>query len=189
MKNKYIIIGFVLSCIIFVWYFYPFNKTVDTVVEETNKVSTSTGQNVVATSSTSKTVKPTTTKSTKTTVNTSLLSVKGSFECKLEMYTAGQANSSTMYLSGNKMRVELRPANTAASISVYDGTYLYTWTEGKAVGTRTQPKTKSELPAVIPTDFSGGQTIGSGISNASWSCHPWSIVGSMLAKPTYVKFN
>ncbi len=90
------------------------------------------------------------------------------------------------------MRAEFRTSEALESnntLMVYDGKYLYVWTEGKTTGTISEPKTIKDLPSLIPEDVSSGRILGSGINNVSWNCHAWSLDSSKLVPPSYVKFN
>ncbi len=116
---------------------------------------------------------------------------KGSYQCDYEAVTPSVRTSNVIYVSDGKMRGEFRTYETGLSKStlvVYDGAYLYVWTEGMSVGKISQPKTLAELPGIIPEDVSSGKVLGSGLNNVSWSCHPWSKVSSLLVKPSYVTF-
>lgn len=141
---------------------------------------------IVETKTPTATVKP-------TALVTNLFPQKGSYECKYEQATQTGRSSNTLYISNGKVRDEFRSmdsqGNGTLSMFVYDGTYLYSWVEGKSIGTITQPKSLKDIPVVVPTDIHEGKVLGSGINNVSWDCHAWSTVSSMLVRPTYVKFN
>lgn len=116
---------------------------------------------------------------------------QGNYQCDYEQITQESRSSNVIYVSNGKMRGEFRTSaglNSTATILVYDGSYLYVWTEGKSTGVRTQPKTIADLPALIPEDVSSGRILGSGINNVSWNCHAWSKDDSKLVKPSYVTF-
>lgn len=115
----------------------------------------------------------------------------GNYQCDYDQATQQSRSSSVIYVSHGRMRGEFRTSaglNSTATLLVYDGTYLYVWTEGKTTGVRTQPKTIADLPALIPEDVTSGRVLGSGINNVSWNCHPWSKDESKLVKPSYVTF-
>lgn len=117
---------------------------------------------------------------------------KGSYECDYDSLGQQSRTSNVVYIADGKMRGEFRTINTQgtqASIVVYDGSYLYVWTEGQAKGTVSQPKTLKDLPGIIPEDVSSGRILGTSANNVSWMCHAWSKNSSMLAKPSYVVFN
>lgn len=117
---------------------------------------------------------------------------KGNHQCDYEQATQQNRSKHVIYISNGKMRAEFRTSeglNSDNTLMVYDGNYLYVWTEGKTVGTRTQPKTIKDLPSLIPEDISSGRILGSGINNVSWNCHAWSLDASKLVPPSYVKFN
>ncbi len=116
---------------------------------------------------------------------------KGSYQCDYEQVSQQTRNSSVVYISNGKMRGEFRTSTAVggtATMVVYDGDYLYVWTEGKSTGTRTQPKTIAELPGIIPEDVSSGRILGSSATNVSWNCHAWSVKPALLARPSYVNF-
>jgi len=117
---------------------------------------------------------------------------KGNYQCDYEQVSQQTRSSNVVYISDGKMRGEFRTSTatgSTATMVVYDGSYLYVWTEGKPTGTVTQPKTIADLPGIIPEDVSSGRILGSSANNVSWNCHAWSRVPSLLAKPTYVNFN
>ena len=117
---------------------------------------------------------------------------KGNHQCDYEQATQQNRSKHVIYITNRKMRAEFRTSeglNSDNTLMVYDGNYLYVWTEGKATGTRTQPKTIKDLPSLIPEDISSGRILGSGINNVSWNCHAWSLDSSKLVPPSYVKFN
>lgn len=117
---------------------------------------------------------------------------KGSYQCDYESVTPQTRTSNVVYISDGKMRGEFRTIEASASkatLVVYDGSYLYVWTEGYPTGTVSQPKTISELPGIIPEDVASGKILGSGLNSVSWNCHAWARDASKLVKPSYVKFN
>lgn len=121
-----------------------------------------------------------------------IFSEKGSYQCDYEKVSQDSRGSSVVYISDGKMRGEFRTRTALSStgtIIVYDGDYLYVWTEGMSKGTISQPKTIADLPGIIPEDISSGRVLGSSSNNISWNCHAWSKVPSLLAKPSYVSFN
>ncbi len=157
-------------------------ETVNTpAVTETQ--TTSTSKPSVSTN----TVKPT------TPLVTNLFPQKGSFECRYDQATQTGRSTNVVYIADGKMRGEFRSTDAqgfaSSNMMIYDGTYLYSWVEGKGIGMRTQPKSLKDIPAAIPTDVHEGKVLGSGIENVSWDCHAWSKVPTMLSKPSYVKFN
>jgi hypothetical protein len=88
-----------------------------------------------------------------------------------------------------EFRTRYSTGKSTLTMMVYDGRYLYVWTEGMSTGIRTEPKSISELPEVIPEDITSGRVLGTNSNSVSYDCHAWSKVGSMLVKPSYVKFN
>lgn len=120
-----------------------------------------------------------------------IFSEKGNYQCEYEQVSQQSRSSNVVYISNGKMRGEFRTSTalgSTATMVVYDGSYLYVWTEGKSTGTVTQPKTIADLPGIIPEDVSSGRILGGSSNNVSWNCFPWSRVPSLLAKPTYVSF-
>jgi len=121
----------------------------------------------------------------------SLLSQKGNFECNYEQVDPKFRSTNVVYLSNGKMRAEFRTASSTGSLAnlmVYDGYYLYVWKEGMSTGVRTQPKSISELPDVIPADLTSAAVYGTSPINVSYDCHPWSTDPKLLVKPSYVTF-
>jgi hypothetical protein len=121
---------------------------------------------------------------------TNILPKLGNYQCDYEEVTQSTRSTNTVYLSDGRMRAEFRSRTadgSTNSIMVYDGYNLYTWTEGKSTGTVTHPKYLSDFPAIIPKEIVAAKVLGSGLFNASWSCHPWSKDASMLVKPSYLK--
>jgi hypothetical protein len=150
-----------------------------TTTEEVKTVKNSTSGTVTNTS------KPATLKS--------VLSINGSHECRYEQVSQSQTSTNLIYIADNKLRAEFRTkfssGNSTLTMMVYDGQYMYVWTEGMATGIKTQPKSIADLPDVIPQDITSGKILGTSSNSVSYDCHAWSKVGSMLVKPSYVKFN
>lgn len=182
MKN--FLIGLVVVVLIFfgIWLFKSKNNSSSSV--SNNSVTTET-----PTPSPTPSVTPTT--PVKSATFTSILPQQGNYECNYESVTQSTRSTNVIYLSKGKMRGEFRSTNgqgiATASIMVYDGRYLYSWTEGKSTGTVSEPKSISELPALIPRDIAQSKVLGSGLYSVSWACHQWIAVPSLLAKPSYLK--
>lgn len=181
---KKILLGVLVVLVLAGVWFMSSNKK-DGVVEENTPVATTTDTITSGnTSGGAVASKPATFKS--------LLSQKGNFECKYEQVDPNFRSTNVIYLSDGKMRAEFRlMPSTGPSVSnlmVYDGQYLYVWKEGMPTGVRTQPKSISELPDVIPADITSAAVYGTSPLSVSYDCHAWSKVPSLLAKPTYVKF-
>ena len=119
---------------------------------------------------------------------TSLFPQRGNYQCDYTEVSSSQASNNVIYFSDGKMRAEFRSNNSVASIMLYDGVYMYKWTEGSAKATISTPKSISDFPAIIPKDFTTGVVLGSGLSSASWSCHAWLKDASKLVKPSYLTF-
>lgn len=156
---------------------------------------TSTTTEVTKTNTVTKTpVKTTTTTAPIEGMKTSLGGIfaeKGNYQCNYESVSPQSRTSNVVYVSDGKMRGEFRTieaSSSKATLVVYDGSYLYVWTEGYSTGTVSQPKTIAELPGIIPEDVSSGRILGTSENNVSWNCFPWSKDASKLVKPSYVKF-
>ncbi len=121
----------------------------------------------------------------------SLLRQNGSYKCDYaQVQSSGQGNS-VIYIYGGKLRGEFRTTSgdvKAASLVVYDGHYLYTWTEGKSTGTRTVLTSLSQLPSVIPQDLTSGSIYGTSYNSVGWNCNYWLTDPKILIPPSYVKF-
>ena len=125
----------------------------------------------------------------KTDVFTNIFPQKGSYECTYEEVTPSRRTTNTIFFADGKMRGEFRTLGGSSNIMVYDGRYMYIWTEGRGTGTLSVPKSISDFPAIVPKDFTNGTVLGSGTNSASWICHPWAKDASLLQKPSYVNFN
>ncbi len=122
---------------------------------------------------------------------TSILPQTGNYQCDYEQVTPTVRSTDTVYLSAGRMRGEFRTMTaqgTLATLMIYDAPYLYTWTEGKTTGTRSQPKSISDLPSIIPKDLITAKVLGEGLNNASWMCHAWIRDLKLLTPPSYVTF-
>jgi hypothetical protein len=190
---KKILIGLSIVVLVILAVVYMGKKEVEVSNTGDNSQSTDVTQieqTPAKTNTVTKTTKPTT---TTTPLVTNLFPQKGSFECRYDQATQTGRSTNTVYIADGKMRGEFRSTDAqgfaSSNMMVYDGTYLYSWIEGKGTGVRTQPKSLKDIPAAIPTDVHEGKVLGSGIENVSWDCHAWSKVSTMLAKPSYVKFN
>ena len=116
----------------------------------------------------------------------------GNYQCDYDQVSAQSRSTNVIYISNGKLRGEFRtitPALSTNSIFLYDGSYLYSWTEGKSTGKVAQPKTIKDLPSLIPEDITSGRILGSGLNSVGWNCHAWSLDKSKLVKPAYVVFN
>ena len=190
MKNSLVLwgVGGLLVLSVVIWGFNKKTDSLDSVPDE-NEVSTTT-ENVKTTTSTT-TTKPTSVTGMKISLS-GIFAEKGNHQCDYEQVTQQNRSKHVIYISNGKMRAEFRTSegiNSDNTLMVYDGSYLYVWTEGKNTGTRTQPKTIKDLPSLIPEDISSGRILGSGINNVSWDCHAWSLDSSKLVPPSYVRFN
>ena len=77
---------------------------------------------------------------------------------------------------------------STATIMVYSGGSLYTWTEGMTTGKKTTLTSLADLPQVIPQDLTSGAIYGTGSTNVSWDCHDWATDATLLTVPAYVTF-
>ncbi|NBV77333.1 hypothetical protein EBR66_04180 [bacterium] len=121
----------------------------------------------------------------------SVITQKGSHQCNYEQVSQTSRSGHVLYIADGKMRGEFRTTTAAGAtvtLVVYDGRYLYTWTEGKTAGSRTQPSSVSELPSIIPKDFTSGTILGTGSNNVGWSCHTWIKDAKLLTPPSYISF-
>ncbi len=115
----------------------------------------------------------------------------GSYQCDYDQISSSSRSTNVVYVADGKLRGEFRTqtaTTSTLSMAVYDGSNLYVWTEGKATGKVSQPKTIKDLPSAIPEDITSGKILGSGFNNVSWNCHAWSKDTTKLSKPTYVTF-
>ena len=121
----------------------------------------------------------------------SIITQTGSHQCDYEQVGSSGKTSGVVYIADGKMRAELRTSDVVdtRSLAVYDGRYLYIWTEGKTTGTRSEPSSVSQLPIVIPTDLNSGKIFGSGTNSISWNCHSWLKDAKLLVPPSYVTFS
>ncbi len=115
----------------------------------------------------------------------------GSYQCDYEQVSQTSRSTNVVYVANGKLRGEFRTktaTSTTLSMVVYDGSYLYVWTEGQPTGKVTQPRTIADLPSAIPEDITSGRILGSSATNVSWICHAWSKDLTKLVKPSYVTF-
>lgn len=121
----------------------------------------------------------------------SIFTQTGSYECDYEQVGGQGRASNRIYISGGKMRAEFRTTTgtgTTATLMVYSGGYLYTWTEGKTTGTKTKISALADLPQAIPTDLTSGAIYGTTADSVGWDCHNWNTDKTLLTVPSYVKF-
>lgn len=112
----------------------------------------------------------------------------GDYECKYAGVDGSRQHNDVIYIADGKMRGEFRTMGDVADVMVYDGTYLYSWQEGKTAGTRTRLTSISQLPNAIPKDLTSAAVFGSSLKNISWDCHLWIKNASLLRVPSYVTF-
>lgn len=167
-----------------------------------HKVSTSSPQNVMA-GTTTRDTSPTYVKVTSPangpkalthisggSTYKSMLTQEGNYECDYDQVTADGQYHNVIYLSDGKLRAEFRSptGNTPSSLSLYDGRYLYVWTEGTTHGVRTTITSLGQLPNAIPKDLTNGHIYGNAYNSVGWICHSWAVNSSLLTPPRYVTF-
>ncbi|HRH26613.1 MAG TPA: hypothetical protein PLZ99_00425 [Parcubacteria group bacterium] len=189
MKNSLIWAGVIVVILgLFIWRMgQDTNTSLDSTLE-TQEVSTTT-EKVTKTQPVA--TKPAPVTGMKVSLG-GIFAEKGNYQCDYEQATQQNRSKHVIYISNGKMRAEFRTSeglNSDNTLMVYDGRYLYVWTEGKSTGTISEPKTIKDLPSLIPEDISSGRILGSGINNVSWNCHAWSLDKSKLVPPSYVRFN
>jgi hypothetical protein len=121
----------------------------------------------------------------------SLFNQPGSHVCTYEQVSPTSRTTSIVYIADGKMRGEFRTSTAnkgTGSMMVYNGGTLYVWAEGSNFGTKSQLKSVSELPFVIPEDLTSGKVLGGGLNSVSWDCHAWLKDNTLLVPPTAVKF-
>jgi hypothetical protein len=183
--NKNILIGVVVVILVIIGVVLYVPKT-DNSISSTDVLVDSATTTVTQTTSSGTVVKGASTNTFK-----SIFSQPGSHVCAFEQVSQASRTSGNVYIADGKMRAEFRTTIGEKKISnmmVYNGGTLYVWVEGTAVGTKSQLKSVSELPFVIPQDLTSGSVLGSGLNSASWDCHDWSKNNTLLAPPTTVKF-
>lgn len=120
-----------------------------------------------------------------------IFDIEGNYQCDYDQVSLQSRSTDVIYISDGKLRGEFRTKTATTStndIVLYDGSNLYVWTEGKATGKVSVPKTIKDLPSIIPEDITSGRILGSGLNSVGWNCHVWSLVASKLVKPTNVTF-
>jgi hypothetical protein len=188
MKNIIIIVAIAILIGVGFWISKSGQKNAEVIAENAINSETTTTQSQSVKKTTSSQTVP---QSTKVESFTNILPQTGNYECNYEEVSQTSRSSHVIYLSGGKMRGEFRTSTASGAMSnimVYDGVNLYTWIEGQTVGTYMQPKSISDFPSIIPKNILEAKILGSGLNSASWSCHAWSKVPALLAKPVYVKF-
>jgi hypothetical protein len=182
-KNLYLGLAVLCALVFAVWGFSTLNQSAR--MQDLADSNPATSKTTTGSKSTTKvTASPTPT-------FTNILPKAGNYMCTYNVIASGIKNINTLYLADGKMRGEFRSTNaqgiSLANIMVYDGRYLYSWVEGQSNGTVSEPKSISDLPAIIPRDIVTSRSLGSGLNNASWECHAWSKDSTMLMKPSYLR--
>ncbi len=142
---------------------------------------------------------PTSPKRSANTINTAqvtspslvIFNQTGSHQCIFNQTNNAGRNNNIIDIANGTMRGEFRSTigdKTTSIIMIYNGGYLYTWTEGMTNGTKTRIASASDVPAIIPRDLTSGVALSHGIVTAGWDCHAWITDPSLLTPPSYVKF-
>jgi hypothetical protein len=115
----------------------------------------------------------------------------GNTQCTYEQISGNNRSTNTLFLSGGKARGEFRTSisgDNRGTIMVYDGSYIYTWTEGMATGQKTTLRAVSDVAKLIPNDTSLAMILGKSTDGVGWNCHPWIVDASKLSAPSYIAF-
>lgn len=137
------------------------------------------------------TAAPTVPQSTPAAEARKVLLAAGNTQCVYEQTAGNTRSTNTLFLSGGKARGEFRTSvsgDNKGTIMVYDGTYLYTWTEGMGTGQKTTLRAVSDIAKLIPNDTSLAMILGKPTDGVSWSCFPWIVDASKLSAPSYIRF-
>lgn len=122
----------------------------------------------------------------------SIFTQSGNYECDYEIVSASARTSNRIYISGgNKMRGEFRMTAgniTTTTLMVYNGGYLYIWSEGQTTGAKIKISSVADLPQAIPADLTSGTIYGSDQNSVGWGCHSWNTDKTLLTVPAYVNF-
>jgi hypothetical protein len=112
----------------------------------------------------------------------------GNYTCAINVQQGNAQTNIVIDVSGVKTRMELRGRTmngiTSNTIIVHDGTWVYTWTEGMLMGTKTRI---TATTPIIPATSGGGVSANLN-SSVGWDCHPWIVKAEMLAPPPEVAF-
>lgn len=162
-----------------------------------NSASLLTGEQTATSSPTPPPVSPSSSAKPKTPIKggstyTSLLTQKGNYQCDYDQVQSTGQSHNVIYISDGKMRTEFRTMSgnvTTATLSVYDGHFLYSWKEGASVGTKSAVTSLGQLPAAVPQDLTSGKIYGSTYESVGWKCHTWLVNKALLIPPTYVVFS
>jgi hypothetical protein len=199
--NKYTL--YALMCVailaLLALFFYLKTAAPATTATSTPIVATTTSTSPATPKAASVSVKAATQASTHTLPESTnsfkaIFSQSGGHECDYSQVTESGVNNDSVFIANGKMRGEFQATSSAPTIMVYDGTYLYIWTEGETTGTRTSLVSLSQLPVVIPANLSGGGSYGAtGVydttqDSVNWQCHVWITDPSLLVAPSYVHF-
>ena len=193
--NRYIVISLVIFAFLGGLYFTQIRSAVPVPYLITDTASTTPEQATttapVATVQPAKTAaapKPPTPKNTQT--FKSLVTQMGNYRCDYTQVTGSSRTEGVVYVSDGKLRIELRSLGMKVTntLAVYDGRYLYTWTEGMANGSKSQPSSTAQLPLILPSNLNTYTTLGSGDNSVTWNCRPWTKDPANFAAPSYVTF-
>ncbi|MBP9669515.1 MAG: hypothetical protein KBE09_04475 [Candidatus Pacebacteria bacterium] len=120
-----------------------------------------------------------------------VISGMGNTTCSYERVSGNVRSSDTLYISNGKIRGEFRTTTSGVSkntISYYDGSALYTWTEGTALGTKSSVRSAADIAMLIPANLTQGVVLGTALNNVSWDCHTWKVDATLLGTPKGVTF-
>jgi len=184
----------IILVVLGIWYFYSskMNGAAGPQGESATTSAATTSASTASAPTTGNTAgKPTTAKPAGENTFRSIFTQSGSHQCSYEQVTTSSRSSNVIYIADGKMRGEFRTSqgtDTTASLMVYNGGYLYTWTEGMTTGKRTTIRTIEDLPQAIPRDLTSGAIIGTDMNSVGWDCHEWIKDAKLLTAPSYVRF-
>lgn len=112
----------------------------------------------------------------------------GAHACEYSQVTSSGQSNYRIYISGDKMRGEFYSLGQTGKLVIYDGSLLYSWSEGASVGAKAPLTSLAQIPVAIPSDLQSGAVYGSGTESVSWDCHPWIPDTSLFTPPSYVSF-
>lgn len=194
--NRYILISLVILAFLGGLYFTQIRSYVPSfdMASTTPEVATTTDAVATAPAGDApKAAAPTTPKAPapkNTQTYKSLVTQMGNYRCDYTQVTGSSRTEGVVYVSDGKLRIELRSlgAKVTNTLAVYDGRYLYTWTEGMANGSKSQPSSISQLPLILPSNLNTYTTLGSGDNSVTWNCRPWTKDPANFVAPSFVAF-
>ncbi len=172
----------------------PLEVTLEPVATSTLSESTSTADTAAPAPVAAAGKKPASptpgTKSTATSLR-EVIAGMGNTTCNYERVDGNIRSSDTLFISNGKIRGEFRTTTAGVSkntIRYYDGSALYTWTEGTAAGTKSSVRSAADIAMLIPANLTQGVVLGTPLNNVSWDCHTWKVDTAMLGTPKGVTF-